>query len=85
MQNGLIVMNSENLIRLQKNSNSANKAIENQETFNDLLNIATQTLIQHNKDTLKYINIVKGNFRANFFNIIALDTFTDRIGRIDTW
>lgn len=81
MQNGLIIMNSENLIRLQENSDSANRALENQETFNDLL-IARQTLIQHNKDTLKYTNIVKGDFRANFFNIIAFDTFTDRIGKI---
>lgn len=48
------------------------------------MNIATQSLLLHNKDTLKFANLLKGDFRANFFNIVNLNNFTEGIEKIRT-
>lgn len=53
--------------------------ITNTLSFNELMGIATQSLLFHNKETSKFLTIVKGNFRANFFNIIDLDSFIEKM------
>lgn len=82
LQNGIIVTNANNTMKLQRDLMKLNETITNRENLNQLIHIATQTLVNHNRNTLKFINIIKGDFRANFFNIVDLRVFMDNITTI---
>lgn len=79
LQNGLILTTANASMVLQEEVANLNQTLHNQEKFNELLMIATQAIANHNRDTAKYINIVRGDFRANFFSIIDLNLFLEKM------
>lgn len=79
LQNGMIETLSNDTMTYQINSAVLNKTAYDRNKFIDLVNIATQSMIKHNMDTAKFINIIRGDFRSNFFNIVDLDEFMDKM------
>lgn len=64
---------------LEKTNNEA-KANEN---FNDILDIATLAIIKHNQDTRKFLTALTGDISEQFFNIINIEEFSEKLKTIN--
>lgn len=57
--------------------NKMHKDKLSEQKLNDILHIATLSLMQHYRDTTKFLNILSNNIRSNTFNIINVDDFLE--------
>lgn len=69
---------NESSVRIDQLGTEVNKLNANnlsQRKLNDLLHIATLSLMQHYRDTNRFLNMLSNNVRTNIFTIINVDEF----------
>lgn len=79
MQNGIIRTMANDSMILQEKIMALNKTEYDRAKFDQLVDTATHSLIFHNRETTKYINIIRGDLRTNFFNVVDLEIFTEKL------
>lgn len=77
IQNEIIADTSNQVVRLHKSVHELNETTINVNKLNDLLQVASVALNIHSKQTMKFINILNGDLRAQFFNVIDAEKFNN--------
>lgn len=75
MQNEIITDTSNQNVKLHKSIYELNQTTINTNKLNELLQTASFALSKHSKQTMKFINVLNGDLRAQFFNVIDSETF----------
>lgn len=83
MQNEIIADTSNQVIKLHESIHKLNQTTFNTNKLNDLLSVATIAVTKHAKQTTKFINILNGDLRAQFFTVIDADSFKREITLIN--
>lgn len=83
MQNEIIADTSNQVTKLYESVHKLNQSTINTEKLNDLLEVTTIAVNRHTKQTNKFINILNGDLRAQFFSVIDTDSFKSEITAIN--
>lgn len=83
MQNEIISDTTSQIAYLHHTVQNLNQTTINTNKFNELLHVATTALNKHTKQTMKLINILNGDLRAQFFNVIETDIFQNETSNIN--
>lgn len=76
IRNNLTIILTDRIDQMQKSTKMKNE-------LNELINIAEQSLDDHNRQTKIYLKIINNNFRRDFFKIIDIDSFLENMKNID--